>query len=88
MKDERVNIRPKLRDQERNAVRHQPGDEMHVAGQPVELCDDERAPLAPRLSENCCKLRSAFQGVGALPRLDLDEDPQNLKALLGRKKRA
>ena len=34
---ERVRVSAKFRDDEGRSVRHEPGDEMNVAGQPVEL---------------------------------------------------
>jgi hypothetical protein len=43
---ERINVRPRLRDDERNFLRHQPADEMHVSAQPIQLGDDDRT-LAP-----------------------------------------
>ena len=50
VQQERRNVRPELSDQERDALRYQPGNEMNVAAQPVELGNgDMRLPLlAPR----------------------------------------
>ncbi len=53
VEQERRNIRPKLRDEERNALRHEAADEMNVARKPIELSDDDRRSLAmPATSSN------------------------------------
>ena len=48
---ERIGVGAELGDDERRPVRHQPGDEMHVAGQPIELGDDDRRTLSLRAYE-------------------------------------
>ncbi len=64
-------------------MRHQAGNEMNVAAEPVELGDDDRArlPVAAGLGEGLGELRAALEGVRALARLDLDmlgDDPEPL----------
>ena len=52
MQNERVNIRAKLGDKERDAMDHKAGNEMHVAAEPV--C---RTRAALRLTSECGRCR-------------------------------
>ena len=70
---ERVGIGAQLGDHERHLVRHQAGDEMHIARQPVELRDGDGALALARLGERRDELWPAIQGVRALAGLDLGE---------------
>ena len=60
---------------------HKPGDEGDVAGQPIELGDDDGAAGALGSCQSCRELRPPLQGIGALARLDLDELAYEGKAL-------
>ena len=53
VQDERIDVRAEIGDQERHAVSHQTGDEMHVARQAIELRDGDRAALPARFLERC-----------------------------------
>ena len=48
VQQERLNVRAKLGGDERNALRHQAGDEMHVTRKPIELRDTRDTPLPLR----------------------------------------
>ena len=87
MKDERVNSRAKLRDQERHAVSHQARDKMHVARQPIQLGHGHRTTLTAGLAEGCCKLWPAVQCVNAFACLNLDKHAKKVKAFRGREAR-
>jgi hypothetical protein len=41
---ERIGVGPEIGNDERNFVRHEAADEMHVAGQAIQLCDKNGAP--------------------------------------------
>jgi hypothetical protein len=68
---ERVDIVAQLGHDERHAMRHQPGDEVHVAAQPVELGDQHRALAPLRPGERRGELRPPVERVSALAGLDL-----------------
>ena len=70
---ERVRIRAKLSDDERNTLGHEAGNEGHVAGEPVELGHQDRTFLCPASGQRCGQLRPSVEGVGALARFRLDE---------------
>jgi hypothetical protein len=69
---ERRHVRAKLGDDEIDPVRHQPGDEMHVAAQAIQLGHRDRAAEPLGLCERGAKLRALGERVRALARLDLD----------------
>ena len=83
MQQERRHVWPEFGDQERDALRHQPRDEVHVAAEPVELGDrDRRAPaLAAGLGERVTEFRAPLERVSALARFDLDMLGDDLEAL-------
>jgi hypothetical protein len=62
----RIDIAAQLRDDKGHLVCHKPGDEVHVAGQPVQLGYDNGAARLPRSLYRSGKLRAAVEGVGAL----------------------
>lgn len=68
MKDEGVNVRPKLSDQERHAVGHQARDEVNVTAEAVQFGHSHRTPLAPRFSEGRRKLWPTVNVVDTRPR--------------------
>jgi hypothetical protein len=70
---ERVCIRTKLGNDEWDPLSHQPGDEGNVAGEAIELGDDDRAFAGLAGCQRRSELWSPFQGVGALAGLDLRE---------------
>src|SRR5262249_34971685 len=63
---ERINVRPQFSNDERNLLRHQPADEMHVTAQPVQLGDDDRTLAPPGLGQRGGELRPTLQRVGPL----------------------
>src|SRR3954453_15889889 len=72
---------PSFGDHEWHALAHQPGDEVHVAREPVELGHDNR-PLQPAgPCQRRGELRPALQRVRALAGFDLDEFGVDLVAL-------
>jgi hypothetical protein len=48
VEDERIDVGPKLGDDERDALGHQACDESNIATKAVELRDDDRAPELAR----------------------------------------
>jgi hypothetical protein len=65
MQHERIGVAAKLCDDERHLVRHQAGNEMHIARQAVKLGNEDRAfPLAG-LGERCGKLRATVESIRA-----------------------
>ena len=69
---ERVHVRTKLCHNERNALRHQPGDERDIARQPIELGDNDRAYALASAVERGRQLRTPIERISALASLDLD----------------
>ena len=63
---ERVGVGAQLGDDERHALRHEAGDERHVARQPVELGHDDRALRLSGHGERGGQLGPAVEGVSAL----------------------
>jgi hypothetical protein len=70
---ERVGVGVKLGDNERRAMRHQSRNEVSVAGQAVELGDDDRRLELPGRGQSGGELRASVEGVGALPGFYLRE---------------
>jgi hypothetical protein len=72
-------------DNERGPVLHQAADEMHVAAEPVELGDDDRAGLVdlPGGLERGGELGPAVERVGTLAGLDLGEAVNECGSPLG-----
>ena len=62
-------------------LRHEAGNEMHVAGEAVELAHNDRPAELARSLDGGGELRPAIEGVGALARLVLLEGLANGKAL-------
>jgi hypothetical protein len=65
-----------------HALHHQPGDEVHVARQAVELGHQHRAAQAPGGGQRRGELRPAVQRVGPLARLHLGERLGHREAVL------
>ena len=72
MQHEGVGVEAKLGDNERHSVRHEAGDEGHIAREAVELGDNYRALCLARASKSRRQLGPAVERIGALSRLDLD----------------
>jgi hypothetical protein len=72
MQHERVGVGAKLGNDERNPMSHQPADEMHVSGQPVELGDDDRTLHLAGSLQRRVELWSAVERISAFAGLDLD----------------
>jgi len=83
VQQERLDVGPEIGDQKRRLVRHEAADEMHVAREPVELGDGDRARLSVAAGASQCggELRAAIKGVSAFARLDLGELADDLKPL-------
>jgi hypothetical protein len=75
-----IDVAAQLRDDKGHLVHHKPRDEMHVAGQPVELGYDNRAACLLRRLDRGGKLRAPIQGVGTLAALMLLECAGDLVA--------
>lgn len=79
---EGVGIDAELGDDEQHPLRHQVGDEGDVAGEPIELSDDHRAPRCL----GCCgrrgELRTPIESIRTLAGFDLGE-LRNLRQSLG-----
>ena len=73
MKDERVNVRAKLSDYERNSVSHQATDEVNVSAKMVQLGYTYRAPLLAGLMESGGKLRATVKRISAFACLYLNK---------------
>jgi hypothetical protein len=69
---ERINGWAELGDHEGHALRHQAGNERHVARQRVELGDHDRAFALVGVLERRGELRPAVEGIGALAGFRLD----------------
>ena len=65
-------IAAQLGDNEWHPMRHQPRDEMNIAAQPVELCDQHRAFSLAGLGQGCRQLGPPIERVRPLAGLDLD----------------
>jgi len=70
---EGVGVGPELGDDEGDALRHEAGDEGHVAGEPIELGDQHRAIGAPCRGQGGGKLRSPVECIRSLAGFHLDE---------------
>ena len=87
VQDERIDVRPQFGDEEGHAMRHQAGNEMHVARETIELGDRDRAAQRPRLGERRRQLRPTIERVASLAGLDLDELGHDLEPLIAREPR-
>ena len=67
VEDERIDIGAELGHHKRDAVRHQPADEVHIPAQPVELGDHDRALGAPRRGERAGEFGATIQRAGPSP---------------------
>src|SRR3984957_5605929 len=73
VQDEGIDVRPQFSDDEGHTMRHQTGNEMHVAREAIELGDHDRASHRPRFGERRRQLRPAVERVASLASFDLDE---------------
>jgi hypothetical protein len=79
-----LSFRAEFGDDERHPLRHQPGYKGHVAGEPVELSDNNRTFAGLAGCEGRGELRSPLQGIDALAGLDLGElGDENVALRLG-----
>ena len=78
---ERVHVWPKLCDQERHLVRHEPADEMNVAAKAVQFRDGYLTPLLPCGRQSRLQLGPAIHRVRALAGLHLNELAVDLEPL-------
>ena len=70
---EGIGIGAQLRGDERHLRGHQPGDEGDVAGEPIELGNDDGAAGLLRSRQSRRELRPALQRIGALAGFNLNE---------------
>ena len=68
---ERIAVDAELSDDERHPVRHQAADEVHVAGQPIELRHRDGALRFAGVGQRRGELRAPLEGIAALAGLDL-----------------
>ena len=73
MQHEGIGIGAEFGNDERNTLRHQPGDEGDVAGEAIELGDDDRTLAATRGGEGGGELRPPVERIRALAALCLDK---------------
>jgi hypothetical protein len=64
---------------------HEPADEVHIAAEPIQLGYCYATPKPVGFRESSLELRSAVEGIGPLPCLDLNEFAEHLKAFRLRK---
>jgi hypothetical protein len=87
MQNKRVDVRTKFRNEEGNPMSHEPGNEVDIARQAVELGDRDWAALRPRLCERRRQLRSTIERIAPFACFDLDELGGNVEALARREPR-
>ena len=73
MQHERIGVRAKLGDDERDAAGHEIGDERHVPRQAVELGDDDRRLGLAGHGQRGGELRAPVERVGAFAGFDFDK---------------
>jgi hypothetical protein len=78
MQHERICVGAKLCDDERHALRHQPGNEGYVARKTIELGNQDRALLLAGSGQRCGELRPSIEGVCTFARFDLGESPASV----------
>jgi hypothetical protein len=81
VQNERINVWPKLCDQERHLVRHEAAHEVHIAAKAVQFRHRDVTPEFPSSGEGGFKLGTAVQRVGAFASLYLDKLPGHGEAL-------
>jgi hypothetical protein len=76
-------IGAKLDNEKGHTLAHEPADEVNVTREPVQLRDYDWASLAlpARLNQRRRELRPAFERIGALAALGLDEFGRDLEVL-------
>ena len=82
---ERIDVGAEFGDHGGHPLRHQPGNEMHVAAQPVGLGDQHLPAMTTRGGQGRCELRPPVERIGPLPRLNLVERLDQVHAVLGGK---
>lgn len=80
---EGIGVGAEFRNDERHALRHEPGDEGNVAGQAVELGHNDRVLAVAGRSQGSGRLRAPVERVGALAALRLYEGRRQVEVLLG-----
>jgi hypothetical protein len=70
---ERVGVGSEFGDDERHPLSHEAGDERHVAGQAIELGDDNGALAITCGRKGCSQLRASVERIGSLAALCLDK---------------
>ena len=70
MQRKRINAATERADDERHALRHQPGNEGDVAAQPIQLGDSDFATSLLRRPQRCLQLRAPIERVRAFAGLD------------------
>ncbi len=88
MQHERIDVGAEFGDHEGHPLRHQSGDEVHVARRPVELGHQHLPAVAPCGGQCRGELRSPVQGIGPLPRFELGERLDDVHAILDGKNSA
>jgi hypothetical protein len=73
MEHKRVRVGAELGDDEQQPLRHQPRNEMHVSGEPIEIRDDNGTVRLASVNEGVAELWTAVERVGALSDLGLNK---------------
>src|ERR1035437_3389341 len=81
MQHKRIAPSPEFRHNERNSLHHQTRDEVHIAGDPIQLRYHNRAAAGLGASQGCQQLRPTLQSIRALAGLDFNKFRHELKAL-------
>ena len=82
MEHEGIGVSPEFRYDEGDTLRHEPGDEGDVAGEAVELGDDDGALAAAGRGAGYGQLRTAVERVRTLAALRFGECRNEVEALL------
>jgi hypothetical protein len=81
MQHERVRISAQLCDNERGSMGHEPGDEMNVATQAIQLGDDDWSPMLARGIEGGGELWPLIERIRPFTGLNLFEGLNQVKVL-------
>jgi hypothetical protein len=81
MQHERVSVRAEIGDDERRLVGHQPGDEMDVTREPIELRNNDRSLVLARRLKGGSELRPLVERIRPFTGLNLFKGLNQVEAL-------